>query len=61
MLEEKKVQEECLYCHGQMKLGNSCPVCGDTKPAESLRPDPSMRPTLMFPLGPIFDQWIAGV
>ena len=61
MLEEKKVQEECLYCHGQMKLGNSCPVCGDTKPAESLRPDPSMRPTPMFPLGPIFDQWIAGV
>ena len=30
MLEEKKVQEECLYCHGQMKL-DPCPVCGDTK------------------------------
>lgn len=61
MLEEKKVREECLYCHGQIKLGNSCPVCGDTKLAESLRPDPSPRPTLMFHPGPRFEPQIAGV
>jgi methionyl-tRNA synthetase len=61
MLEEKQVQEECLYCHGQMRLGNSCPVCGDTKPAESLRADPSTRPTLLFHPGPRFEPKIAGV
>ena len=61
MLEEKEVQEECLYCHGQIKLGNSCPVCGDTKPAESLKPDPSTRSPQFFPPEPIFGPWIAGV
>ena len=59
MLEEKKVLEECMYCHGQIKLGNPCPACGDARLAESLRPDPSPRPTLMS--GPIFEPKIAGV
>ena len=61
MLEEKEVKEECLYCHGQIKPRDPCPFCGDERLAESLRSDPSTNPTLMFPLGPIFDQWIAGV
>jgi methionyl-tRNA synthetase len=61
MLEEKEVREECLYCHGQIKLGNPCPVCGDTKLAESLRADLSPRPTLMFHPGPMFEPNIAGV
>ena len=62
MLKEKKVQEECLYCHGQIKLGNPCPFCGDVKLAESLRPDPSPRPTSMFHHpGPMFEPKIAGV
>ena len=61
MSEERKVREECLYCHGQMKLGNSCPVCGDIKAAESLRPDKSPFPTLLFPPGPVFEPRIAGV
>jgi hypothetical protein len=61
MLEEKKVQEECLYCHGQIELRKSCPVCGDTKLAESLRPGPSTPPTFMFHPGPGFEPKIAGV
>ena len=55
MLEEKEVKEECLYCHGQISPSNPCPFCGDARLAESLKSDPSTRPTLMFPLGPIFD------
>ena len=61
MLEEKEVKEECLYCHGQTKLGNPCPVCGDLKLAESLRLDKSALPTLLFPPGPIFEPKIVGV
>jgi hypothetical protein len=61
MLKEEKVQEECLYCHGQIELRNSCPICGDMKLSESLRPDPLMRPTLMFQPGPNFEPRIAGV
>lgn len=61
MLEEKKVREECLYCHGQIKLGNLCHACGDTKLTESLRPDPSPRSTLMFHPGLMFEPKIAGV
>ena len=61
MSQERKVREECLYCHGQMKLGNPCPVCGDLKLAESLRSDKSALPTLLFPPGPIFEPTIAGV
>lgn len=59
MLEEKKVREECLYCHGQLKPGDSCPACGDTRLAESLRRNLSPRPTLIS--GPMFDPKIAGV
>ena len=61
MLEEKKAQEECLYCHGQVELGNPCPVCGDTKMAESMRPDTSPLPTPMVSPGPKFEPQIAGV
>ncbi len=61
MLAEKQVQEECLYCHGQMKLGNPCSICGDAKRAESLRPDPSAQPTPMFPPRSRFESQIAGV
>lgn len=61
MLEEKKVIEECLYCHGQIKLGNKCAVCGDTKLAESLRPDPPPRPTPTLHPGFIDQLKIAGV
>ena len=61
MLAEKKVQEECLYCHGKMELRNSCPMCGDTKWADSLRPDPSTRPTVMFHPVTGFEPKIAGV
>ena len=62
MLEEKEVQEECLYCHGQIKPGNPCLFCGDVRLAESLRSDPSPRPTSMFHQpGPNFEPKIAGV
>ena len=62
MMEEKTVREECLYCHGQIKLGKPCPACGDTRLAESLRPDPSLRPTSMFHYpGPKLDPQVAGV
>jgi hypothetical protein len=61
MSEKKGVLEECLYCHGQLKPGTLCHACGDTMLAESLRPNPSPRPTLMFPPGPMFEPKIAGV
>lgn len=60
MLEKEKVIEECLYCHGQMERGNQCPVCGDTKLAESIRPD-SPPPPIMFNPAPTFDPRIPGV
>jgi hypothetical protein len=59
MLGEKEVREECLYCHGPLKPGNSCPACGDTRLAESLRPNPSPLQTLIS--GPMFEPKIAGV
>jgi methionyl-tRNA synthetase len=58
MVEEKKVQEECLYCHGQLKPGNSCPACGDTKLAEPRR---QMPPMLKLYPQPPFDPGISGV
>jgi hypothetical protein len=61
MLEEKKVQEECLYCHGQLELGNLCPFCGDAKLGESLKSDPSAQTILMFRPEPSFELQIAGV
>ena len=62
MLKGMKVREECLYCHGQIKLGNRCPVCGDVKLAESLRPPPSPRSIPMFHHpGARFEPKIAGV
>ena len=62
MLQKIEVREECLYCHGQEKLGEPCPFCGDVRLADPLRRDPSSRATSMFPHPKnVFEPWIAGV
>jgi hypothetical protein len=61
MLEEKKVREECLYCHGQIKTRDPCPYCGDAMLTEPQRSYPSTRPSIMFHHGPLFEPKVAGV
>ena len=62
MLEDKEVREECLYCHGQIKLDKPCLFCGDVKLAESMRVDSSPQPTSTFHYpGPNFEPRVAGV
>ena len=40
MSEKGAPQEECLYCHNSLALGDrACPVCGDTGKAQAKEPE----------------------